>query len=192
VLGGSLEKELLYMGIRDYAELIESIVTVVAILVGGIWSYFLFVQNRQRYPRANVQITVTHKKIPNKKILIHVKVAISNIGNILLSIVSLETRLQCVLPISTELEGLTKGKLLLNGETEIEWPLIDSYERTFNNGDYEIEPNETQEMCFDFIVDNSTQTVAIYCYIKNQKKRRREIGWDSTVLYDLNEEKKTR
>ena len=74
--------------------------------------------------------------------------------------------------------------------TEIEWPLINSYKMEYKSGQYEIEPVKTQEMCFDFIVDVAIRTIAVYCYVKNQKKRGREIGWDLTVLYDVKKEQR--
>ena len=30
-------------------------VTIIAIGVGGLWAYYLFIQNRQKYPRAKVK-----------------------------------------------------------------------------------------------------------------------------------------
>lgn len=44
---------------------------------------------------------------------------------------------------------------------------------------------ETDELHFDFVVDSDVQVVVIYSYLKNVKKRRREIGWNVTLVYDL-------
>ena len=69
---------------REVVDIIQSVVTVIAIGVSGLWSYWFFVQNRQRYPRASITHHITHMPIANDKLLLHVSVTIFNKGDILL------------------------------------------------------------------------------------------------------------
>lgn len=176
---------------KEIAQIAQSVFTIIAVLVGGIWGYWLFVKNRQRYPRAQIEHSVFHRAISDDKILLHVIVKVSNLGNVLLSLVSLDTRIQKILPSSDEfIESIRKGLDTVDeGEAEIEWPLIGSRELNLEKDKYEIEPGETQGIDCDFILGSDVEVIALYTYLKNVSKRGREIGWDSTTIYTLWDEK---
>jgi hypothetical protein len=183
-----LNKKMNTSKVREYVDIIQSAFTVIALIVGGIWSYWLFVQNRQKYPRANIAHRIAHRHIANGKLLLHVNVIISNTGDVLLSLIHLETRIQQVLPLPAGiLDSINKGQNPVpEGETEVAWPLIDSQELEVKEGECEIEPGESQEIHHDFIIDAEVETVEVYSYLLNEQKRVREIAWDLTTLYDLN------
>jgi len=174
---------------KTIADIVESVFTVIAFVLSGAWAYTLFVRKRQRYPRARILHRITHKPISDDKVLLHVGVVISNPGEILISLVSLEVRIQQVLPPAAELlDLLSQGqKLVKQGESEVAWPLIESRELSFDEREIEIEPGERERIPFDFVIDAEVQTVEVYSYIKNEVKRDREIGWNLTTLYDLDD-----
>lgn len=45
--------------IKDFASVVQSLGIYIGLIVGGYWTYRVFIQNRQKYPRANL----THKMI---------------------------------------------------------------------------------------------------------------------------------
>jgi hypothetical protein len=187
-----LKEEMNISRCKEIADIIQVAVTVAAVLIGGIWSYWLFVKNRQKYPRASIAHHITHRHIGNDKMLLHVSVTISNVGDVLLSLISLETRIQQVLPLSDEvLEAISKGQNPVSqGETEVTWPLIDSQELELEKGECEVEPGERQEIHHDFILDAEIEAIEVYTYLINEQKRDREIAWDLTTLHELNEAEK--
>lgn len=187
-----LHKETFITRVKDSANILQSIFTVIALIISGTWGYWLFVQNRQRYPRATIEHQITHRPISDDKLLLHVVLNVHNIGNILLSIISIKTRVHQVFPPSTEiLEKIKKGESpLIEGYSEIGWHLLDKQEFNFEKGIYEIEPGEKHEFNHDFILDADIETLEVYSYIKNEKKLDREIGWDSTIMYDLTSNQK--
>lgn len=174
---------------KEFLDVIQAVITIAAIVIGGFWGYILFNQNRQRYPRASISHHVTHKPIADGKLLLHVTVIITNLSNVLLSLVTLEIRIQRILPVPKKiLETIAQGlDPVLPGHLEIGWPIITSRELRPKKGEYEVEPGESQEIHCDFIVSSEVQTIEIYSYLKNQTKWGREIGWDSTTLYDFKE-----
>ena len=173
--------------LKETVDIIQSVLTFFAIAVSGVWGYWLFVQKRQRYPRASIKHDITHMPIANDKLLLHVSVTIFNKGDILLSLESMETRIQQMLPLSDEvLDSVAKGhKLVSEGETEHIWPTLDSRESRWEKGQREIEPNESQDIHYDFIIDAEIQVIQVYSFLVNETKRGHEIGWDLTTLYDL-------
>jgi len=166
---------------------LQLLIMSIAIVVGGIWTYILFVRKRQKYPRANITHRVEHLPISDGKTLLRVVVNISNEGEILLSLVSGFTRVQQMMPWPPELlESIKRDKeFVKEGQTEVEWPLLDQRDLAFAKGKREIEPGETDELPFDFIIDSKVQIVVLYSYLKNKRKRKPEIGWNTTSIYDL-------
>lgn len=71
--------------LKDIAAILQASVTVLAIFVGGFWSYLLLVRKRQIYPRSNLSHTVTWIPLTDRKALVHVCVSIFNAGEVLLS-----------------------------------------------------------------------------------------------------------
>ena len=70
-------------------------------------------------------------------------------------------------------------------EPEAGWPLLNESRLRFGKGKREIEPGETDEVHFDFVLDSDVQIIVVYSYFKNVTKKRREIGWHATSTYDL-------
>lgn len=161
--------------------------TVIAIIVGGYWTYMLFVKTRQKYPRAKIEHNITQKHLSHNKLLLHVAINISNTGSVLLSPISGEIRIQQLIPLSFEIQdSINKGKDPVEDKhTEVLWPLIARKELKLKKGDLEIEPGESDQILYDFILDADIQTIQIYSYFKNDIKYHREIGWPLTTVYDI-------
>ncbi len=171
-------------------QIIEGLLTAAAIILGGIWSYMLFVRTRQRYPRANLKHRITHRLLGNKKQLLVLDIVIENTGDVLLSLASAVVRIQQVLPIHASLEdSIHTGEPVPEKENEKEfpWPLLASRKSKWGKGEFEIEPGESDQVTYDFFLDDELETVRVYAYFENEKKKRRKkpIGWGITTLYDL-------
>ena len=170
---------------KDIADIVAAGFTVLAIIVGGGWGYVLFVRKRQKYPRANTKHEITHLQIADGKLLLHVDVTISNVGDVLISLVSGIIRIQQILSPSPELMDAIKerGDPVKEGSREIEWPLIVERPSAWASGEFEIEPGESEQIPYDFIINADVQTVEVYSYYKNTEKPKREIGWNLTTIH---------
>jgi hypothetical protein len=172
---------------RDILDLINTSVVAIAVAVSGVWGYWLFVQNRQRYPRASIEHSIEHVPMAEGKLLLHVTETVRNEGSILLSLECMQTRIQRVDPPPDDLlRSIAEGKpLLAEDKTEYLWPLIGLHERTWDRGQCEIEPNESQDIHHDFLIDAEVRVIEVYSYMRNFVKRKREIGWNLTTFHDL-------
>lgn len=182
--------------VKDIAEAIQAFTTSIAIIIGGYWSYKLFVQKRQRYPRANISHLITHIPIDSNKMLMRVVVTIANKGDVLLVLNCGETRIQQVMPVPENIvEAIQQGyDPVEEGETEILWPLLERRVNNWVRGTFEIEPNETDELHYDFIIDRAVEAIIVYSYFRNTTKYGRimrllrqhhEVGWSITTTYQL-------
>lgn len=165
---------------------VQSCATVIALIVGGIWTYKLFIQRRQRFPRATVEHHVTERDLPGEKRLLRVVTKITNTGEVLLSLETGRTWIQQVLPVPKDIADQLERHHdpVEAGETQIQWPLIGEREIDWSRSPCEIEPGETDELHFDFVVGSKVQTVEIYSYLENVQKRDRTIGWTVSTIHD--------
>ena len=180
----------------DWATIItlaKDFLTGVAIILGGIWTYILFIRTRQKFPRANIIHDIKHLSLPNDKTLLHIDIRLSNVGDVLLSLASGEVRVQQVLPLPDELANIIeKGEdPVKDEEREIEWPLIGERSCSWKKDDFEVEPGESDNLLFDFIIEKEVKVVEVYSYFQNIKKRPTDIGWNLTTVYDLRSKNKS-
>ncbi len=177
---------------KDIAGIVESLAKVIALAVGGWWTYLLFVRKRQQYPRAKVTHTVIHKPLASGQRLLHVATNVTNTGEVLLCLVSGFTRIQQMSPPPSELvKCLRQGHdPVKQGETEYEWPSVGERKWDWQDHPHEVEPGEDDEIDCDFVVESDAETLEIYTYLKNKAKPEREIGWNLTTIYDLQERPK--
>jgi hypothetical protein len=173
--------------VKTIVEIVQGIVSIFGIGVGGIWAWMLFVKKRQKYPRAALLHDILHKRISENGVLLHVDVTISNSGDVLLSLVSGFVRVHRVVPLDPKLnDSVTRGQdPVEHGETEIRWPMLIERQVKLDKGVVEIEPGEREQFCFDFILESENKSVEIYSYFKNISKPTKEIGWGLTTIHDL-------
>lgn len=173
---------------KNLVDILQSLATILAIVVSGVWGYWLFVQNRQRYPRARLQHDVICHDLPGGEHLVHIVVTVQNLGNILIRLESGETRLQQVKPFPSRfIEAVRQRQDPVEpGQTEIDyWPMLDCHELSLPKGAWEIEPGESQEIHHDFLVAGEVQVISLYTFINNLSKPRRQIAWDLTTFHTL-------
>ena len=167
--------------VTDLYGTVESIVTVLAILVGGIWTYQLFVKRRVRDAKLELTHSLLAKRLDDGKILLHLTLKIQNVGEVLVHIRKLEAWIQQVTPVTAEAtrEIEEHDPMSLTGALEIQWPLIGERETTWGPGQFEIEPGESDDESIDFVVDGPLEVVRAYTRIPNEKKRT-GVGWSET------------
>lgn len=174
--------------LKTLFEIIESALTGIAIIVGGFWTYKMFVKKREKYPRALISHCIFEKKLHDKTKLVHLIIELKNIGTVLLSLVSYDIRISQVLPLDDDLKNIiSKNEDPVDKEYhEIFWPVIFKREKNFQGNDVcELEPSETEKFNLDFVLADDIKTIQIYCYFKNKSKPEKEIGWNCTTFHDL-------
>lgn len=169
------------------AELIESVATTMALILGGIWTYLLFVTKREKFPRAKISNSITILGMVNGQRIVRVTVLVENLGNVLLELVSGKVTVKSVKPAPPEwARHLACGKSLeRTPELEYKWPTLESFPLGWEDGGYIIEPREDQGFNFDLLVDGSVRGIEVYSYIKDVSERKRELGWNKTTVHEL-------
>ncbi|MEL1243178.1 hypothetical protein AAEO56_02795 [Flavobacterium sp. DGU11] len=68
------------MNLKDYADTIESILTSLAILIGGSWTFWKFILQREKYPKIQFDIDINFISFQDEKLLFEIILIIENVG----------------------------------------------------------------------------------------------------------------
>ena len=175
------------MNIADFKSLVEaleSIAKLIALAAAGWWTFVLFVQKREKYPRART----THSLVLLDKIdgyrLLRLAVKIENLGNVLIELRSGSVSIQAVRPLPDAWKAaILRGEVLprVDGR-EFQWPDLDKFLFDWGENGYRIEPLESEEFHFDLTLAATIEAVQIYSYFKNVTERSKELGWNCTTV----------
>jgi hypothetical protein len=181
----------LFASHKDAISSAESLATIAALIIGAIWAWKGFIRNRLRFPSATLQHIITSWTDENKTFL-HVTVRISNTGNLLIELAKGKTWIEKLTPLPSKVkDSVRTGNMpIQTGKHEIDWSLIAKHELTSSDR-IEIEPKETDELHFDFVIDKKIMRVLIYTHLENQTKGlRKKIGWNLSSIYAIGRDSK--
>ena len=182
------------MTCKERIETIEAIVTIVAIILGGIWTYNLFIKERKHYPHANIEQKVSHVALSNDINLLRVDIGLTNTGNSRLVLKKSIIRIQQILPILPYIEQNIQAVKQVNAalkETErkedrFSWPLLSERNKIFEKP-LDIEPGEKDVIDFEFVIPSKVKAIRIYSYFRNEEKTKGkdEVGWSISTYYNF-------
>jgi hypothetical protein len=175
---------------KDAIGVIQSSLTSVGILVAGVWGLWLFVNQRQRNPHANVEHGVNDWPATPDMQVVRLTVRVTNVGNVMIRLNMIRAWVQQLVPAPPDIIAALNDACdpIAQNESEMQWPLIAQRECQWPRADQwrEIEPGESDEFHFDFRVPSAVRRVAVYSYVRNIR-RSREGGWNTTTVYALDE-----
>jgi hypothetical protein len=174
---------------KTWSDILQNVATIVALIVGAIWTYRLYVKERTRYPRVQIAHTAKALALNRRFTLLTVTVTIKNIGSVLLTIDRALGNVYDVGAKGANLAGdvdesLSKDIRDPDG-LRIKFPRIKTLERRWKKGEFELEPQEQDQVVFDFVLPVSVSAVRIYTYFNNPLKPSRNIGWSDSSVYSI-------
>jgi hypothetical protein len=174
---------------KDGSAAAASTLTALSLLAAGGYSVWLY---RNRFPRAKVTHHVFDWSGCDRHMLRGV-VRIENIGKVLIQVRCIRGVLTQVLPTPSDVEVAVKaGKDPVDRDsTEVVWDTLGDRLKDFSKEGCEIEPGEADEFIFDFVIAPNVKKVQFYSHIENIKKFKRNVGWNTTILYDLSDGKES-
>jgi hypothetical protein len=169
--------------VKTVSDVVSNVVTISAVLVGAVWAYWAFLRERTRWPKATLQLVLYHRELSTEQTLLHAKVKIHNAGRGLMELTRVRAVVDQVLPFAGEIEVGYMDPTEKEGETN--WKPFAESEQVLQAEEAEMEPGENDEFDFDFAVPSSFETVHVYVYVENYKKRGKKLGWCVSNYYDL-------
>jgi hypothetical protein len=174
--------------VKNVSDVIGNAVTAFAVIIGGVWAYLAFIRERTLWPRAELDLALDEHQLDSNTVLLSARLKVHNGGRGLMKLDQLRMDLHQVKPLGDEMRRKIDSGMHFNSSgVEAAWPLIDQHVRTWEDDKPEIEPGEADEFCLDFFIDPSIETIFVYAYLENVRKRRRRrrLGWPLTRIHDL-------
>ncbi len=169
--------------------IIQKIVTIAAVIIGGLWTYNLFIMHREAYPKGDVSYQIEEIKLSDEYILIQVFIRIKNTGNTVLRLRKGDVRLLDIsFPnkrIEKKVDALQKNKF--RKKPTFNWATIQYVIKEWKEGEIEIEPNTVDQIDFEFIIKSNFKFIKIYSWFTNLEKPIDDgwIGWTASEIYKI-------
>jgi len=187
--------------VKPWLESLQALTTVVGIIVGGIWTYRVFIVNREGHAHANVAASVSHVALTDKVNLVQVILKVDNTGHELMRLKHATVWLQQVLPVQGCVDqepcvtDALNAALGQSGRSDdgFPWPIVQQRDAVWTPP-RDIEPGESDLSDFEFVVPQSVQVARVYAFIPNEgesRQKTKESGWHVAKLYELRQEKRS-
>ena len=180
------------MKFGEKVDIVQAIVTTIAIIIGGMWTYNVFIKERRHYPQATIEQYIEHISLSDEINLLHVKITLTNAGTSRLFLKKTIIRIQQIVPVPPCIAHQpcaakavnTALKKTQRNEDRFSWPLLSEREKIFERP-LDIEPGEKDVVDFEFPVPLSVRAIRVYSYFKNEVKSTsdKEVGWTSSEYY---------
>ena len=176
-------------GVGDVAAALQAAVTTAAVVVGGAWAYVKFQAFRDFEPHLTITQAVSHRSVSSGYVHLAVTATLRNSSKVKVEIRKGAYWLQTVAPFEDEqIDDLYREVFVDGREKSIQWPVYDTIEHAWEEGEFVIEPGESHQETYEFIVSHRIESVAVYAYFKNprrSKSSRTAEGWSATTVYDI-------
>ncbi len=182
------------MDIKDKVQTTQSLIGILAILVGAWWTYDNFINERKHFPHGNIEQTTSHIPLSPDINLLRVTLKATNSGTFKMEIVKSIERIQQILPILCPGNHAVCAKdqvdlaiqKTVRQEDRFVWPMIAMRESLYKSP-LDVEPGETENMDFEFAINSEVSAIRVSSYIRNESKvhGNKESGWHMSSFYNL-------
>lgn len=201
-------------GVISGIGLVESIVTIVAVLTAGVIAWRNGIIFRHRSPHINITHDITHRVISPRYTHIAVTATLHNRSRVKVEFFDGLFVAQKLAPLADEevddLHSESFEEISDERFGSFPWETLEGLRYSWNKDDLIVEPGEARSLTFEFMVDNEIKAVLITTYLYNERavgrlsapfggyvpsKRKRRllrwqevegpIGWIRTSPYDI-------
>ena len=183
------------VGFVKAASVVQGIVTVLAIGVGGVYALYKLEVFREFEPHLTITQEASHRKIGAGYVYISVDVSLVNRSNVAIRIRDGSFWMQSVAPLeNTKVEDLYEDFLDKPKTNKyFAFPTLEKFDRKWGRDEFVIEPGESSTDRYEFIIADKFNTVTVGTFFADSTKKSRSprIGWSAITLHDINEVKES-
>ena len=169
------------------AAIVQTAITVFAIVAGGIFAYDKLQIFRDFEPHLTISHTISHRSIGDSYVHISVTADLNNSSRVKMEIREGLFRLQQIAPVSdAEIEG-SYAQVFADREIEhLQWSTLDEVVLEWDQDELIIEPGGSHPETYEFILSIDVESVMVYTYFKNSRYRKSQArGWSRSTAYDI-------
>lgn len=158
-------------GVISGIGLVESIVTIVAVLTAGYFAWRNGIIFRHRSPHINITHDITHRVISRHYTHIAVTATFHNRSRVKVEFFNCLFEAQNLAPLfDKEVEDLYRESLNDSGDELIrnfQWETLERFQYSWDKDELAVEPGEAKPLTIEFVVDNDIEAVLITTYLYN-------------------------
>ena len=170
------------MAITDF----KILAGITAMIVGGMWSYYIFIAERTHSPKMEMSFEIECNKFNDEYHLITTKLLIKNTSKVLLEPTSAQIKLQKILPDTKDFKGLSfdQFNMLNEGDTNLYWPMLGQRDWTKEKAPVKLEPGESDELSTDLFLLRTAELIRLYGSVQNPVTG---LSWVKTETVRVND-----
>ena len=170
---------------KDKVVIVQSVITSVAILIGGAFALFKLQLFRDFQPHLTISNAISHRRIGESYVHIDVTATLHNSSKVKMELREGFFRLQKLAPVQDEeIENLYAQVFLDQEHSYLQWPTLDDARRDWDKGMLIVEPGESHQETYEFIASIDVESVIIHTYFYNPYSSSPE-GWGVTTVHDI-------
>ena len=173
----------------DSAKVVQALGTVVAIFSGGFFAYYKLQMFRDFEPHLTISHRVSHRPVGDSYVHIDVTAILHNSSKVQIEIRKGFFLLQQISPVSDEsVESMYAQVFQDSTHDNLQWPTLDEITRAWSEAELIVEPGESHQEAYEFIVTTDVESVVVYTYFHNSRHSQHSQtvqGWHATTIYDM-------
>lgn len=169
-----------------WADIALAVVTILAILFGGLFAAVKFELFRDFEPHLTISHAINHRRVGQSYVHIDVTVTLRNGSKV--KVVPQEgfLVLQRISPTTDEFAEEVYGKAFVDGSVEpFEWPVLEELYIDWRTRDMVIEPGEAHSEVLEFIISGEVNAVQVYTHFYPPEPAGNSRGWSRATVYDI-------
>lgn len=174
--------------IKDRASTLQSLVTIVAIVFGGIYAWLKLQLFRDFEPHLTITHEIGHRPVGNTYLHMDVTAILHNSSKVSLNLRKAVFRIQQVSPTTDEeVEKMYADVFQFSLHDDIQWPTLEEVDLDWESGGLVIEPGESHRETYEFIISSDIEVVLAYTFFDNpqaSKHAKAADGWGATTICD--------
>ena len=151
--------------------LVESIVTIAALLTAGYFAWRNGIIFRHRSPHINITHDITHRVISPRYTHIAVTATLHNSSRVKVEFFNCLFEAQSLAPLEDkEVEGLYSESFNYISDERFgnfPWETLEKFQYSWDKDNFIVEPGEARPLTIEFVVGNDIKAVLITTYLYN-------------------------
>ena len=174
-----------------WADLALAVVTILAILIGGLFAAEKFELFRDFAPHLTISHAINHRNIADSYVHLDVTAALHNSSRVKIELNRGLFTLQEIAPVldDEELEDRLEARNLIAENLPFsQWAILDQFSCDWNASPLVIEPGQTFQQTVEFVISREISTVALHAFFCNSRSAEgleQPEGWNMTAVYDI-------
>ncbi len=167
--------------------ILQSAITISAILIGGVFAIVRFQLFRAFEPHLSISQEVSHRFTSDEYVHLAVTAIVKNNSRVRVEINKALRRVQQIRPVTNEQVEELYAQVFVNANYDVmQWPVLGEFRGAWPEGTFVIEPGESHNEVYEFVMASDIETVLVYTYFYNSKYSEGSAeGWPAVTIYDI-------